>query len=233
MKHFWVVGTDTDVGKTFITTLMMRHLQRKGLKVSPYKPIQTGAIEKEGKYYYHDTNSYLNYSLHSLCEKKINSYSFPIPASPHYAAEQAGEIIDAKRILQNINQLKKEYDIVICEGAGGLYVPLHIHTSLTLLDVIEHSKLPVVLVARSKLGTINHTLLTIDALKARGITLTGIVINQYEHSPLEKDNIATLQRFNPNIPIVIVEGKRSIESFDRENIFERLMKGELLRTSRP
>lgn len=233
MNHFWVVGTNTDVGKTFITTLIMRYFQRKGLKVSPYKPIQTGIIEEDGKYFYYDTNNFLNYSLHPLSEEKINSYSFPTPASPHYAAELAGEVIQEDCIFQSINELKKEFDIVICEGAGGLYVPLHSHTSMTLLDIIQHSKLPVILVAHSKLGTINHTLLSVEALKARGIELYGIVINQFEHSELEKDNIDTLQRFNPHTPLVVIEGNRSIESFDSENIFERLMNGELLRTSRP
>lgn len=232
MNHFWVVGTDTDVGKTFIATLFMRYLQKKGFKVVPYKPVQTGVMKKNNKTYYHDTSSYLNYSLQPLSPNSINSYSFPAPASPHYAAELEGEWISGAKILNKIEQLQDEYDVVICEGAGGLYVPLQSHTSLTLLDIIQRSKLPVVLVTHPKLGTINHTLLSIGALNARGIELLGIVINQYEHSEIEKNNIQTLQRFIPHQQFVVVEGNRTIESFDEETIFERLMNRELLRTTR-
>lgn len=231
LDHFWVVGTGTDVGKTFITTLMMRYLQRKGLKVVPYKPVQTGAVKKGNKTHYSDTTTYLTYSLQPLSPDDINSYSFPTPASPHFAAELEGEWISGAQILNKIDHLTKEYDVVICEGAGGLYVPLQPYTSLTLLDIIQRSKLPAVLVTRSNLGTINHTLLSLEALKSRGIELLGIIVNQYEHSPIEKSNVQTLQRFIPSIPFVIVEGNRTIESFDDETIFERLMKRELLRTS--
>lgn len=231
MNHFWVVGTDTDVGKTFITTLMMRYLQRTGYKVVPYKPVQTGEVKIGDKTYYYDTTTYLNYSLQPLSPESINSYSFPVPASPHYAAELEGEWISGATILNKINQLMKEYDAVICEGAGGLYVPLQPHTTLTLLDIIQRSKLPVVLVTHPKLGTINHTLLSLGALNSRGIEVLGIVINRFGHSPIEENNIQTLQRFIPDKPFVVVEEYRTIDSFDEEMIFERLIKRDLLRTS--
>ncbi|MFC5560109.1 dethiobiotin synthase [Ureibacillus thermophilus] len=231
MNHFWVVGTDTDVGKTFITTLMMRYLQRTGYKVVPYKPVQTGEVKIGDKTYYYDTTTYLNYSLQPLSPESINSYSFPVPASPHYAAELEGEWISGATILNKINQLMKEYDAVICEGAGGLYVPLQPHTTLTLLDIIQRSKLPVVLVTHPKLGTINHTLLSLGALNSRGIEVLGIVINRFGHSPIEENNIQTLQRFIPDKPFVVVEENRTIDSFDEEMIFERLIKRDLLRTS--
>jgi dethiobiotin synthetase len=233
LNHFWVAGTDTDVGKTFITTLIMRYLQRKGLKVVPYKPVQTGAVKKGDITYYYDTSTYLNYSLHPLSPESINSYSFPVPASPHYAAELEGEWISGAQILNKISHLTKEYDAVICEGAGGLFVPLQPHTALTLLDIIQRSKLPVVLVTPSKLGMLNHTLLSLDALNTRGIEVLGIVINQYKNSPIEQNNVQTLRRFIPDKPMVIVEGNRTIESFDGEMIFERLITVELLGTSRP
>ena len=226
MQHFWVVGTDTDVGKTFITILFMRHLQMQGHKVIPYKPVQTGEVKNKDHYYYHDTTSYLEYSLQPLAEKALNTYSFPIPASPHYAAELEGETIKEDKLLKSIDQLKLDYDTVICEGAGGLYVPLHSDTTVTLLDVIQQSALPVILVANTKLGTINHTLLSVKALKARNIDLLGIVFNQFEHSALEKNNIDTIRRFTA-VPSVIIEANRTIESFDDESVFERLMTNDI------
>ncbi|TQR20515.1 dethiobiotin synthase [Psychrobacillus vulpis] len=222
MEHFWVVGTDTDVGKTFITTLFMRHLQMQGLKVIPYKPVQTGEVADEGRYYYQDTTSYLEYSLQPLDKEALNTYSFSLPASPHYAAELEGETIKEDRLLNTIEKLKLDYDTVICEGAGGLYVPFHSNTTLTLLDVIEQSALPVILVAKTKLGTINHTLLSVKALQARNIDLLGIVFNQFEQSPLEKNSIDTILRFI-DVPSVVIEANCTIESFDDKAVFERLM----------
>lgn len=226
MQHFWVVGTDTDVGKTFITTVFMRHLQMQGHRVIPYKPVQTGEVMDKGRYYYQDTTSYLEYSLHPLAQEALNTYSFSTPASPHFSAELEGETIKEDRLLKAIEKLKLEYDTVICEGAGGLYVPLHSDTTLTLLDVIQQSALPVILVAHTKLGTINHTLLSVNALKARNIELLGIVFNKFEQSALEKNNIDTIRRFTA-VPYVVIEANRTIESFDDESVFERLLTDDI------
>lgn len=222
MQHFWVVGTDTDVGKTFITTLFMRHLQMQEKKVFPYKPVQTGEIFDKNRSYYHDTTSYLEHSLQPLNKELLNTYAFPVPASPHYAATLEGQIIQVDKIITAIEQLKLACDTVICEGAGGLYVPLQSDTILTLLDVIEKSALPVLLVATTKLGTINHTLLSVEALQSRNIDLLGIVFNQFEHSVLEKNNIDTIRRF-VKVPTVVIEANSTIERFDNESIFEGLM----------
>lgn len=227
MRHCWIVGTDTDVGKTFITTIYMRYLQKKGLKVIPYKPIQTGLVEKNGKTYYHDTTHYLNYSLQSLDADSINSYSFPLPASPHYAAEIEGKTIKEETIYSTLNQLKKNFDVVLCEGAGGLYVPLHSNSTITFLDVIEKSSLPVLMVAHSKLGTINHTLLSVHVLQSRNIEIVGIVLNKFGGSSLEIDNLYTLKRFLPNIPLITVAENQTVNSFEDEYIFERLMTHDL------
>lgn len=223
MRHCWIVGTDTDVGKTFITTIYMRYLQKKGVKVIPYKPIQTGLVEKNGISYYHDTTYYVNYSLHPLEVESINSYSFPFPASPHYAAELEGIEIKEETIYSTIDRLIKNVDFVLCEGAGGLYVPLQSNSNITFLDVIKKSSLPVILVAHSKLGTINHTLLSVHSLQSKNIEIMGIILNRFGGSSLERDNLHTLKRFLPNIPLITVEENRSIESFDDEYFFERLM----------
>ncbi|MBK3495155.1 dethiobiotin synthase [Viridibacillus sp. YIM B01967] len=222
MQHFWVVGTDTDVGKTFITTIFMRQLQKKGDNVMPYKPVQTGEVEDEDVKYYHDTTSYLQYSLKPLIKESLNTYSFPTPASPHYAAELEGETIQEDRLQKAIESLKQQYDTIICEGAGGLYVPLHSDTTLILLDVIKQSGLPVILVANTKLGTINHTLLSVEALKTQNIELLGIVFNQFQQNALEQNNIDTIRRFT-SVPTLVIEANRTIESFDHESIIERLM----------
>ncbi|MEW8987815.1 MAG: dethiobiotin synthase, partial [Bacillus sp. (in: firmicutes)] len=145
-QHFWVVGTDTDVGKTLVTTYLMRFLQEKGDKVTPYKPVQTGIVIENSKSYYADTALYQSFSNTVLVDEHINSYSFKIAASPHYAAMQEGEKIKKDGILQHINRLKTKFDYVICEGAGGLFVPLDECVNYYFLDLIQESQLPVLLV---------------------------------------------------------------------------------------
>ncbi len=226
MQHFWVVGTDTGVGKTFVTTLFLRELQKTGQVVTPYKPVQTGLIADTDQGHYQDTLSYKDYSLYSLDNESLNTYSFPIAASPHYAAELAGQRIDENLLLQAIENLKTKFETVICEGAGGLFVPLHSNTTRTLLDVVEQSKLPVVLVASTKLGTINHTLLSIEALHVRGVHVLGIVFNQFNQTPLEQNNMDTIRRFT-ELRTTVIEFNRTIESYTNVPVLERLMSDDV------
>lgn len=202
-KHFWVVGTDTDVGKTLITTYFMRYFQAKGENVIPYKPVQTGILVENSKPYYGDTAFYQSFSEGTLVKEHLNSYSFKEPASPHYAARLEGKQIQEEVILQHIKQLKSIYDYVICEGAGGLYVPLNEQRNYHFLDLIQQSQLPVVLVARTKVGTINHTLLSLEALKMKDIPIIGIVFNAFEGTKIEVDNINTIAQIT-NLPIHVI-----------------------------
>jgi dethiobiotin synthetase len=202
-KHFWIVGTDTDVGKTVVTTYFMRYFQTKGVAAIPYKPVQTGIMVDNSKTFYGDTEFYKSFSEEVLVEEHLNSYSFKMPASPHYAAMLEGAIIDEAVILQNIKQLKTMYDHVICEGAGGLYVPLNEQGNYHFVELIKQSQLPVVLVTRTKLGTINHTFLSLEALKMWEIPIVGIVFNGYEGTELEKNNIKTIQQ-NSDLPSIVI-----------------------------
>ena len=202
-RHFWIVGTDTGIGKTLVTTYFMRYFQSKGENVIPYKPVQTGMIIENSKQYYGDTSFYQSYSESTLVEEHTNSYSFKEPASPHYAARLEGKEIQEEVILQHIKQLKTIYDYVICEGAGGLYVPLNEQRNYHFLDLIQQSQLPVVLVARTTLGTINHTLLSLEALKMKDIPVVGIVFNGFEGTEIEIDNMKTIRQIT-NLPSLVI-----------------------------
>lgn len=230
MPHFWVVGTDTDVGKTCITTLLMRQLQEQNLRVTPYKPVQTGEVIEQGRTYYYDTAMYETYSLHKLNSAALNGYSFKKPASPHFAAQLEGQQIDQECLLQQIELLQQAYDVVICEGAGGIMVPLEANGKGTLLDFIKKSGLPVVVVVHTKLGTINHTLLTLAALEARGIEVLGLVFNQNEETDMEVNNIETILYHYP-LPYAVIPQLQDIQqvvdySIEHTSLFERLLQHE-------
>lgn len=230
MQHFWVVGTDTDVGKTFVTTLLMRNLQKQGVRVTPYKPVQTGEVYDGEQAYYFDTAMYEEYSLQLLDRENLNGYSFKEAASPHFAAQLEGQQIDTQQLLKQMQLLQQTWDVVICEGAGGLFVPLDACGETTLLDVIVESKLPVVVVTRTALGTINHTLLTLEALTTRKIEVLGLVFNGDMGSRMEQDNIQTILQYYtlPYMTIPKLEELSDISEYTitGTSLFERLIRRE-------
>ena len=230
MQHFWIVGTDTDVGKTAVTTLLMRQFQRQNLRVTPFKPVQTGEVHENDHSYYYDTTVYEKYSLQVLRTESLNGYSFKEAASPHFAAQLEVQQINVHYLLQQIQVLQQSNDMVICEGAGGLFVPLDLQRKITLLDVIVQSKLPVVLVTRTTLGTINHTILTIEALHARNIDILGIVFNGNSGSLIEQDTMKTILQFH-DLPYAIIPQFQEIGqlvdySISHTSLFERLVNDE-------
>jgi len=223
-NHFWVVGTDTEVGKTVVTTYLLRYFQEKGETLA-YKPVQTGLVQEESRSYYADTEFYQTHSRVPLVKEHLNTYSFKEPASPHYAARLENAVIDERVILQQIDKLKAIYQYIICEGAGGLYVPLN--EDFHFLKLIEQSRLPVILVARSSLGTINHTLLSIEALTNRNIQIRGIIFNMFTNTELEIENIRTINKMT-SIPSMIIPQLKNLadlkelEMNNIDELFERV-----------
>ena len=177
--QFVICGTDTDIGKTLISSFFVR-----GLNAFYWKPIQSG-IETA-------TDSQTIEKLAKINKAKIinEAYVFTKPLSPHWAAE-----IDQKTIDFNFLQLPKVNDPLIVETAGGLMVPLT--RNFLQIDQIKKWGLPVILVCKSSLGTLNHTLLSIEALQKRNINILGLVVNGEKHL----DNPKTLVEFS-SIPVI-------------------------------
>ena len=177
--QFVICGTDTDIGKTLISSFFVR-----GLNSFYWKPIQSG-IESE-------TDSQAVARITKVNKTKIinEAYIFKEPVSPHWAAE-----IDHKVINFQLLNLPNVDGPLIVETAGGLMVP--ITRNYLQIDQIKKWEIPVILVCRSKLGTLNHTLLSIEALKKRNIKTLGLVINGEKHL----DNPKTLGQFS-NLPII-------------------------------
>ena len=177
--QFIICGTDTDIGKTIISAFFVR-----GLNASYWKPIQSG-LESE-------TDSEKVFRLSKVKKEKIidEAYIFKQPVSPHWAAE-----IDKKSINISSLNLPSIKEALVVETAGGLMVPLT--RSFLQIEQIKSWNLPVILVCRSSLGTLNHTLLSIEALKKRNIRILGIVVNGEKHI----DNPKTLKEFS-GLPII-------------------------------
>lgn len=183
-KTIFITGTDTDVGKTVVTACLAAALLKKGKKVAVYKPVQCGGL-LNGKIKSPDLKLVRDLSGISP-DCLFNDYAFKFASSPHLAAELENKKVDVEAIKKNYAEISKKFDYTLVEGAGGLLVPLT--RDYNVLDLIHDLSAPVLVVARAGLGTINHTALTILALKLKGIRIIGVVINYFKGGLIEEDN---------------------------------------------
>ena len=192
MRSFFITGTDTDAGKTVATAALCALMRHQGIQAMPVKPVQTGCPSSGGTLRVPDLEFIL-----AACAiapppadtKRLCMYRYEPACSPHLAAETAGKRIDPARIVRSVNALKQEYECLLVEGAGGIMVPLT--RNYYMLDCMKDLALPVILVSRPGLGTLNHTLLSLDVLARNGLTLAGIVFCETRkpaHDVIEKDN---------------------------------------------
>ncbi len=175
-KSFFITGTDTGVGKTIVAGAIAAALKAKGMKVGVMKPAETGCRERRGELFSKDAAFLKKVSGSKMPIDLICPYRFPEPLAPAIAAVRAGVKIDLKLIRKNFEIIEAQSDVVLVEGAGGLMVPL---TGKKLyLDLVAELGIPLIIVARAGLGTVNHTLLTVSAAKARKIEISAIILNQ-------------------------------------------------------
>jgi len=170
----FVAGIDTGIGKTVATGYLAAWCQRQGYRTITQKLVQTGCQNTSEDIHVH--RSLMGMELLPEDRQRLTCPAiYPFPASPHLAASLAGEPIDIERIVNCANRLAACYDMVLVEGAGGVMVPLTGTT--TIIDLIVQQAWPVILVTSPRLGSINHTLLSLDAMHRRDIYLAGVIYN--------------------------------------------------------
>ena len=184
MRGVFVTGTDTGVGKSVVAAAICAACPDP---VAALKPVVTGLDEPRGEWP-HD--HVLLARATGQTPEQVAPYRFGPPVSPHYAAELSGETIEPARILA----AGRAHERLVCEGVGGLMVP--ITPGYLVRDLAVDLGLPVVIAARTGLGTINHTLLTIEAARAAGLTVAGVVMTPWptEPAPIERSNRETIER---------------------------------------
>ena len=175
-------GIDTGVGKSIVSGLLARHLLDHGRVVITQKLVQTGCSGRPEDILLH--RRLMGADWHRLDEQRLTCpYCFPFPASPHLAAQQAGTEVDPAVLDRATRELAGQVDQLIIEGAGGLLVPLT--RSLFLLDYLAQHSYPLILVTSPRLGSINHTLLCLEAIRHRDMQLLGLVYNLHGDHPRE------------------------------------------------
>lgn len=196
MKGYFITGTDTEVGKTFVTVGLIESLNARGVRAVGMKPIASGCEPTADGLRNDDALRIRAASAIRLPYELINPFSFEPPIAPHIAAEKSGTEITVEAIVANCRQIAEEAEVVIVEGVGGWEVP--ISDRLGMPDVAVALGLPVILVVGIRLGCINHALLTASAIRNRGLELAGWVANHVEPGTDEQAAIvsAISQRIN-------------------------------------
>ena len=188
-----ICGIDTEVGKSVVTGLLARHLLDQGQVVITQKLVQTGCDNRSEDILLH--RRLMGAEWHPLDEQQLTCpYCFPFPASPHLAAKMAGTEIDPAELDRTTDILVHQVDQLLIEAAGGLLVPLN--PTLMLIDYLASRSYPVILVTSPRLGSINHTLLALEAIKQRNMELLGMVYNLHGNHPPEivKDSLQVFKQ---------------------------------------
>lgn len=192
MSVYFISGIDTDAGKSIVTGVIARTLLHKGVNVITQKFIQTGCVGISEDILKH--RDIMGIEPQEVDKEGITCpYVMTYPASPHLAAEIDGVNIDLDVIYQATEKLSAQYEVVLLEGAGGLYVP--VTRDYMTIDYIQEHDYPLILVASSKLGSINHSLMSLELCRMRGIDLRYVVYNDFPNdSEIIKDDSITIIR---------------------------------------
>ena len=186
---WFIAGTDTEVGKTFVTCALLHAFARQGIRAVGMKPIAAGT-DADGRN--EDVEQLLAAMSVKPAREVVNPYLFSPPIAPHIAAREAGRSIEPGPIQDAFKALQAQAEVVLVEGVGGFLVPLG--PTYDAADLAQDLALPVILVVGMRLGCINHALLTRDAIAARGLPLAGWVANRIDpHMNRLEENIEALQ----------------------------------------
>lgn len=202
-RGVFIVGTDTDVGKTIVTAGLMHVLRSNGYNATYFKAALSGALVVGGNLTPGDTKVVSEVSNLEEAYENITPFVYKVAVSPHLAAKLENNPIDLNIIKEKYNYLKGKYDFIISEGSGGIICPLIDNEKgvYTLENLIKDLGMEVIIVARSGLGTINHTVLTVRYIEDLGIKIKGIIINNYEEQLLCDDNIRIIEKLT-KVPII-------------------------------
>lgn len=215
-RGLFVTGTDTGVGKTVVSAGIVAAMRRQGIDAVPMKAVQTGC--RAGSRGLEAPDLRLSLRMSGLAPEpgelaRMCPLRFRTACSPHLAARLEGGRISVPAIRRSFDWLAERHDMVVVEGAGGVLVPLG--PAGSMLTLMHALALPVVVVARPGLGTLNHTLLTLNEIRRAGLRVAGIVVNQSKPGSwggVEADNVRTLERLGRVRVIAVIRHRRALSA---------------------
>jgi dethiobiotin synthetase len=199
-KGYFITGTDTEVGKTFVAAGLAKAMAETGLRVGVMKPVETGCTVKDETLVPKDA-VFLKQAIGTEAQlDTINPYRFKDPLAPSIAARIAGVEIDFKKIKECYKELSKDKDVMLLEGAGGLMIPLA--EDKTSADLVLFLELKLIVVAPSRLGVLNHTLLTVRHARDINIEVTAVILNHPTSSTDESVSFNMTELKRLDVPII-------------------------------
>lgn len=197
MKGYFITGTDTGVGKSVVTACMATLFKSWGEDVGVMKPIETGVDPECFSAANSDSRFLMEVSDVHDSPEEVCPYRLKTPASPYQSARMEGKEIDPEKILQRFRVLQSKHSMMLVEGIGGLLVP--ITPRYNVADLALQMELPLIIVSRIKLGTLNHTLLTVNAARQHRLKIKGVILNpsyEGELDAIEKEQGSLIEQFS-------------------------------------
>jgi dethiobiotin synthetase len=191
VRGVFVAGTDTGVGKTILAAAICAGLAARGDRVAAFKPAVTGLDEEPPAGWARDHELLASVATAGQTAEDVSPQRYGPPVSPHYAAELAGEQIEPNELLAKARNAAEHAHALVCEGVGGLLVPLT--PGYLIRDLALDLGLPLVIAARPALGSINHTLLTLEAARTAGLDVRGVVMTPWEGGGVPDSNRTTVE----------------------------------------
>lgn len=212
MKGLFVTATGTDTGKTYISALICKFIREHGHDIGYYKAAASGSPDFDSC----DAGFVRKFASLSQSKESMLSYLFPEAVSPHLAARMHGRRIELPVIEKALQAVAAEHEYVLMEGAGGIVCPLCYEPDSKLMhtDLMQHFKLPVVLVADAGLGTLNYLTLSAHYLRSLSIPLQGIILNHYEDGPMYEDNVQMAEELTGSKVLALVRDGQTELSAD-------------------
>lgn len=220
----YIIGTNTDIGKTFISGLILKKLREDGINAGYYKAVLSGAIKDKKGLIPLDCEEVMKISGLKESYENMVSYILEKPYSPHLASEVEEVSISIEKIKKDYMRVRDKYDFILCEGSGGIVCPISFsEQNIMLEDIIKEFNLPIILVSNSRLGAINHTVLTISYLRNLGVKVRGIILNEFNKKDIiHRDNKKIIKKLTGVNDIVTVPKIKDIEEYDLNELNEVL-----------
>lgn len=193
MKGYFITGTDTGVGKTVVTACLAALFKSRGEGVGVMKPIETGVDPECSS----SSDAKFLMEVAGVQSADVCPYRLKYPASPYQAARMEGKVLDPEKILASFRALQSKHSMMLVEGIGGLMVP--ITQRYYVADLALQMGLPLIIVCRFQIGTLNHTLLTINAARQHGLKVAGVILNQSgesEWDAIEAEQGSLIEKFS-------------------------------------
>lgn len=221
-KGIFITATGTDVGKTYVTSLIVKFLCQNGMNAGYYKAALSGADVVDGELIPGDCKVVADMAGLVARPQDMVSYIYQTAVSPHLAAQIEKQPIEIEVILADFAKAKQRYDYITVEGSGGIICPLRLdENELMLVDIIKLLGLDILVVASAELGTINSVVLTVDYARNRDILVKGIILNKYDGSNLlHRDNKKSIERLTGLPVIACVANNDQALTLDAKILYE-------------